>query len=118
VLSDRRSAQVRARSAGLSSDSKRALQLLVPFKKADRVTLSAIQPSERPHRRLARLGRRLIDLGTTLLVLLQQFEPVRDIDKYGVGKDIQSRERILHATQLRPPNQADWRALESMLSES
>jgi hypothetical protein len=51
-------------------------------------------------------------------VLFQQFEQVRDIDKYGVGKDLQSRERTLLATQLRPANQADWRALESTLSES
>jgi hypothetical protein len=36
---------------------------------------------------------------TTLLVLLQQFEPARDIDKHAVEKDIQSRDRTLLATQ-------------------
>jgi hypothetical protein len=60
----------------------------------------------------------LIDLDTTVLVLLQQFEPVRDADKYGVGKDLLSRERILLATQLPPANQADRRAFGSTLSES
>jgi hypothetical protein len=39
-------------------------------------------------------------LDTTLPVLLQQFEPVRDIDKQAVEKDIQNRERTLLATQL------------------
>ena len=43
---------------------------------------------------------RLIDLDTTLPVLSQQFEPVRDIDKQAVEKDLQSRERTLLATQL------------------
>jgi hypothetical protein len=39
-------------------------------------------------------------LDTTLLVLSQQFEPVRDIDKHAVEKHLQSRERTLLATQL------------------
>ncbi len=44
---------------------------------------------------------RLIDLNTTLLVLPQQFEPVRDIDKQARRKKIlQSREKTLLATQL------------------
>jgi hypothetical protein len=38
-------------------------------------------------------------LETTLLVLSQQFEPVRDIDKQAV-EDLQSRETTLLATQL------------------
>ena len=42
----------------------------------------------------------LIDLDTTLLVLSQQFEPVRDIDKQAVEKDLQSCETTLLATQL------------------
>jgi hypothetical protein len=33
-----------------------------------------------------------------LLVLSQQFEPVRDIDKQAVDKDLQSRETTLLAT--------------------
>jgi hypothetical protein len=39
-------------------------------------------------------------LDTTLLALLQQFEPTRDIDKHAVEKDHQGRERTLLATQL------------------
>jgi hypothetical protein len=39
-------------------------------------------------------------LDTTLLVLSQQFEPVRDIDKQTVEKDLQSCETTLLATQL------------------
>jgi hypothetical protein len=39
-------------------------------------------------------------LETTLLVLSQQFEPVRDIDKQAVEQDLQSRETTLLATQL------------------
>jgi hypothetical protein len=42
-----------------------------------------------------------------LLVLSQQFEPVRDIDKQAVDKDRQSRETTLLAPQLWPTNQAD-----------
>jgi hypothetical protein len=43
---------------------------------------------------------RLIDLDTTLPVLSQQFEPVRDIDKQAVEKDMQNREMTLLAAQL------------------
>ena len=43
-------------------------------------------------------AKRPIELDATLLVLSQQFEPVRDIDKQAVEKDIQSRERTLLAT--------------------
>jgi hypothetical protein len=42
----------------------------------------------------------IIDLDATLPVLRQQFEPVRDIDKQAVEKDIQSPERTLLAAQL------------------
>jgi hypothetical protein len=37
-------------------------------------------------------------LETTLLVLSQQFEPVRDINTQTVEKDVQSRETTLPAT--------------------
>jgi len=50
---------------------------------------------------------RPIDFDTALLVLSQQFEPVRDIDKQAVDKDLQSRETTLLATRLWPANQAD-----------
>jgi hypothetical protein len=50
---------------------------------------------------------RLIDFDTALLVLSQQLEPVRDIDKQAVDKDLQSRETTLPATRLWPANQAD-----------
>jgi hypothetical protein len=46
------------------------------------------------------LAGRPIDLDATLLVLLQPFEPARDIDKHAVEKDLQSCERTLLATQL------------------
>jgi hypothetical protein len=52
-------------------------------------------------------GARLIDFDTALLVLSQQFEPVRDIDKQAVDKDLQSRETTLLATRLWPASQAD-----------
>jgi hypothetical protein len=42
-----------------------------------------------------------------LLVLSQQFKPVRDIDKPAIDKDLQSSETTLLATQLWPANQAD-----------
>jgi hypothetical protein len=45
-------------------------------------------------------------LETTLLALSQQFEPVRDIDKQAVEKDLQSRETTFsrHSSdrQIRP----------------
>jgi len=43
---------------------------------------------------------RLIDLDTTLPGPSRRFEPVRYIDEHDVGKDLQSRERTLLATQL------------------
>ena len=56
-------------------------------------------PQARAHK-----ARRLIDLDTTLLVLPQQFESVRDIDKQAGEKDLQSRERALLAARLGPAN--------------
>jgi hypothetical protein len=65
-----------------------------PFKKVDRATLSAIQRSEYRTVDPRAWAGRLIDLDTTLPVISQQFEPVREIDKQAVEKAIQSRERL------------------------
>jgi hypothetical protein len=57
-----------------------------PFKKVDRATLSAIQRSEYRTVDPRAWAGRLIDLDTTLPVLSQLFEPVRDIDKQALEK--------------------------------